>query len=252
MKKVIVWKKAIVFLMILMMGCAGPQIKYSFDEYKVKEEENIIYPFDMAIIPFRDMRPMFEREELRGVLGYKIRDKGYTAAYKDYKGREVSYGVSSMIAEHFNHVKLFKKAEVLDPGSDLSISECLSLAREKDYRLVLTGDINHFYSEIERGFVDDLSMSPAPPVMLIPMIVTLPIVFLKKRLKKAWVELGNLELIDVTTGKTLWEGKSEAKMEKKTRGSTKDLYENVNETLFIAINKLIEEIKMLRPAINDL
>ncbi len=229
-------------LIMVGTGCRTT-IGYNLGDARITQPDPARQAMRVAVAPLRDARPGKERELPLNRLLY-FGDE--TTHDKLFKRADVGRGVSEAFVRHFNHVRLFKVAELVDRPAVSPTADVLDDMEKLGYHALFTGTITHFYgigylTRFDRYVgvpLMYLSAGPSPFVYTAPII--LPIMLLQKNKNEGYVEIVNLRLTDTATGSVLWSGSFLRETETKYR--MPDSVRIVCETLGEIGDEIVKEI----------
>ena len=151
----------------------------------------------VAVAPLQDMRPDQEKNSPVSMPKAETRDKMFNDG-------EVARGISEALVTHFNHVQLFKTAELVDKSAMLPSSDVMEKMKGLGYDALLTGKVTHFYGA---GYATVFDMVAVPLAMIpITVVVTIPIMLMQDNRNEGMVEIIDVQLTDTASGGVLWSG----------------------------------------------
>lgn len=177
-------------------GCTTV-VKYDFTDLPATRLDLERQAMRVAVAPLQDMRPEEEKNPTQNIWKIETRDRMF-------KDGDVTRGISEAVVKHFNHVQLFKTAEMVDKSAAVPSSDVVEKMRGLGYDALFTGTIKHFY-----GVGYPTSFDAAATVLaLIPItvLVTLPIMLIEDNQNEGIVEIVDAQLTDTKSGGVLWSG----------------------------------------------
>lgn len=177
-------------------GCTTV-IKYDVDDLPAARPDSKRQAMRVAVAPLQDMRPEQEKNPPHDMSKLETRDSRF-------EDGDVPRGMSEALVTHFNHVQLFKTAEVVGKSAALPSSDVLEKMKGLGYDALFTGTVTHFYGV---GYPTAFDRA-AVPLALIPVtiVVTLPIMLMEDNKNEGFVELVDVQLTDSKSGGVLWSG----------------------------------------------
>jgi len=222
----------IIFIVIFIGAGCTKSIKYKFDNIPIAEPDSRRQEMSVAVVPFKDIRPENEMDP-----GYYYSKKN--TVDKMFKDHDITKGVAQAIVDHFNHVQLFKKTEMLDKSSMAPSPDIVEKANHLGYDALLTGKLKHFYGV---GY-DSLFDMVVFPFTVIPSvaIIALPITLIQDNNHKGFIEVIDLQLINTFDGSILWS--DSVSQQNKNSFATIEPERIVIETLRDLIKKIVNLIE---------
>ena len=202
-----IYYRIVTILTVVVMigtGCTKA-VKYDFTDLNITPPNSARQSMKVAIMPFEDLRSRKGTKPSGGLGKMEIQDRMV-------EGGNVPRSINNALAEHFNHVQLFKTVETLEE-SDTSISpDVIKKIRDLGYDAFITGKIKRFYGA---GYATTFDKVAAPLAFIpITIVVTIPIMMLQNNHNEGHVELIDIQLTETKTGKALWSGSFAKKTEK--------------------------------------
>jgi hypothetical protein len=216
-------------------GCTTV-VKYDLTNLTAARSDSKRQAMRVAVAPLQDMRPSEEKDPMLNTTKAETRDRMF-------KDGDVARGISAALVTHFNHVQLFKTAELVDKSAALPSTDVVGKIKGLGFDALFTGTIKHFYGA---GYPTPFDRA-ATMLALIPVtiIVTIPIMLAEENKNEGFVEIVDVQLIDTHSGGVLWSGAFSKKREMlyadtdPTRAASETLREIADE-----IVKQIETIKI--------
>lgn len=212
-------------------GCTTV-VKYDLRDAHMAQPDSKRQGLRVAVAPLQDMRPDQEKNSPVSMPKAETRDKMF-------KDGEVARGISEALVTHFNHVQLFKTAELVDKSAMLPSSDVMEKMKGLGYDALLTGKVTHFYGA---GYATGFDMvAVALAIIPITAVVTIPIMLMQDNRNEGLVEIIDVQLTDTASGGVLWSGLFSKKMEMKYA----DVYpaRAACETLREIANEIVKEIE---------
>lgn len=212
-------------------GCRSV-IKYDFKDAHMARPDSKRQGMRVAVAPLQDMRPNQEKNPPVGMSKTETRDKMF-------KDGDVPRGMSEALVAHFNHVQLFKTAEMVDKSAAVPSADVIEKMKSLGYHALFTGQVKHFYGAGYPTIFDKVAIGLA--MIPITAIVTIPVVLIQDNQNEGYVEIIDVQLTDTTSGDVLWAGSFSKKMEMKYS----DVYpaRAASETLKEIANEIVNEIE---------
>ena len=177
-------------------GCTTV-IKYDLTDLPVAHPDSKRQAMRVAVAPLLDMRPEQEKNPPHLMFTMETQDS-------KFKDNDVAHGMSEALVTHFNHVQLFKTAEMVDKSAALPSSGVLEKMKGLGFDALFTGTVTHFYGV---GYATAFDRA-AVLLALIPVtvVVTLPIMLMEDNQNEGFVEVVDVQLTDTKSGGVLWSG----------------------------------------------
>jgi TolB-like protein len=194
-------------VLIMGTGCATTTIvQYDFENLSTVRADSTRQAMRVAVAPLQDLRTAEERNPGTTLAKLQTRDSMF-------KDGDVARGISEALITHFNHVQLFKIAEMADQTAMLPTSAVLESVKGQGFDALFTGTLKHFYGAgyptVFDGVAIVLSLVP------VTVLVTLPIMYMQENQNEGFVEILDAQLTDTKTGAVLWSGTFSKKREMK-------------------------------------
>jgi curli biogenesis system outer membrane secretion channel CsgG len=222
---------------LLLTGCGTSVIKYNLSDLELAQTNQRRQKLSLAVVCFQDIRPYHEKYSK-----YKTMSTSSQTRDKNYENSDVAGGVTQALVEHFTQIKLFKKTEIVNILAESSLPEIEAKLKYKNYDLLLTGTISHFYgigysTEFDNTMV---GLSYIPGVNL-AVIAASPLMLAQKNKHEGHVEIIDFKLTDIDTSKILLSGS----FSKKINMEYLDIYPDkaANETLKEVVKKIVKKIE---------
>jgi len=186
----------VIFSAVTSIGCTTA-IKYDLRDLQPVSENITRQEMKVAVAPFQDLRPQHEKSPPASFSNPAVRDSMF-------KDGDVPRNMSEAFVTHFNHVKLFKIAEMTDSTASLPSPDALEKLRGLGYSMLLTGKIKRFYGVGHANAFDIAAVG----LSLIPItvVVTIPIMLIQQNDHETAIELIDLQLTDTSSGAVKWSG----------------------------------------------
>lgn len=212
-------------------GCTTV-VKYDLKDAHMARPDSKRQGMRVAVAPFQDMRPEEEKNPPFGWSKTETRDKMF-------KDGDVPRGMSEALVTHFNHVQLFKTAEMVDKSAAVPSGDVVEKMRSLGYDALFTGKVKHFYGAGYPTVFDKVATALA--MIPITVIVTIPISLMQDNQNEGYVEIIDVQLTETTSGGILWSGSFSKKMEMKYS----DVYPGrvASETLKEIANEIVKQIE---------
>ena len=207
-------------------------IKYDLKDAHMARPDPKRQGMRVAVAPLQDMRPEQEKNPPVGMSKTETRDKMF-------KDGDVPRGMSEALVAHFNHVQLFKTAEMVDKSAAVPSADVLEKMKSLGYDALFTGQVTHFYGVGYPTVLDKVAIGLA--MIPITVIVTIPITLMQDNQNEGYVEIIEVQLTDTTSGGVLWSGSFSKKKEMKYS----DAYpaRAASETLKEIANEIVNQIE---------
>ena len=128
-----------------------------------------------------------------------------------FKDGDVARGISAALVTHFNHVQLFKTAELVDQSAALPSSDVVETMKGLGFDALFTGTVTHFYGA---GYPTPFDRVATVLAMIpVTIIVTVPIMLAEDNKNEGFVEIVDVQLTDTHSGGVLWSGAFSKKRE---------------------------------------
>lgn len=228
----------IIIFALSMVGCTA-RIKYPLDGISPVQGESGHPGLRVAIAPFKDHRPEEEKNSTSSLFSEKMETRDAWFDNQDVPG-----GIATMIAEHFNHVRLFGESQAVGPAfSDITEDNRVKL-KDQRFQAVLSGKLLHFQGAGYPTSLDRVGVALA--IIPITALFTLPAMLAEKNKNEAIVEILELELTDTDTGERLWSNSYTHKIER----LYKDVYPKnvVEEALKEVVGKIVDDLAQVQLA----
>ena len=214
-------------------GCTAV-VKYDLKDAYMARPDSKRQGMRVAVAPLQDMRPEQEKNPPGGMSMGQTSDKMF-------KDGDVPRGMAEALVAHFNHVQLFKAAEIVDKSCTVPSADVVEKMKSLGYDALLTGKVKHFYGAGYPTVFDAVAIALA--VIPITAIVTVPIMLIQDNQNEGYVEIIDVQLTDTTSGGVLWSGSFSKKMEMKYA----DVYpaRAASETLKEIANEIVKQIESL-------
>ena len=129
-------------------------------------------------------------------------------------------------------------------GKEFSESMPTTLAQLQNlgYQVILTGKLSHFYGVGYPTNFDRVAL----PLALVPVtaVITFPVMLIQKNKNEGFVELSDIQLVEIATGKLLWSGSFSKRIERYYYDSLPNRV--ANEALKEIVTKMVDEISRIR------
>ncbi len=237
MKKKLILFSLLVVIAVIATGCGPKIVKYDLKDLAMAQTNQKRQNLSVAVVRFQDKRPDYEKYSKNKVFSEssKTRDESY-------KDGDVAGGVTLALVDHCKHIKLFKSIEVLDISSSKSLSEILEELQGKEYDVLLTGTISHFFGigYLTKFDKHMIAFSYIPGVNFVIAAIS-PLMLAEKNTHEGHIEIIDLRLTDISNAKCLWSGSFSEKM----KMEYSDTYpaKAANETLKEVVKKIVKKIE---------
>jgi hypothetical protein len=214
-------------------GCTTV-IKYDLKDAHMARPDSKRQGMRVAVAPLQDMRPEQEKDHPVGMYMSKIETRD-----KMFKDGDVPRGISEALITHFNHIQLFKTAEMVDKSAAVPTADVVEEMKNLNYDALFTGKVKHFYGA---GYPTVFDMVAIQLAMIpITALVTIPTMLIQENQNEGYVEIIDVQLTDTTSGDVLWSGSFSKKMEMKYA----DVYpaRAAGETLKEIANEIVKQIE---------
>ncbi len=229
----------LLIIVFFITGCGTTAIKYNLSDLGLAQANQKREKLTLAIVRFQDIRPDHEKYSR-----YKTMSESSQTRDKNFKNGDVAGGVTQAIADHFVKIKLFKRVEVINNYGTSSLPELLNKIKGKNYDIVLTGTISHFYgigypTEFDNSMV---GLSYIPGVNL-AVIAASPLMLAQKNKHEGHVEIIDFKFTDIDTEKLLFSDS----FSKKINMEYSDVYPDraANETLKEVVKEIVKKIETI-------
>lgn len=215
-------------------GCTTV-VKYDLTKLAAARPDSKRQAIRVAVAPLQDMRSAEEKDPMRNTTKAETRDSWF-------KDGDVARGISAALVTHFNHVQLFKTAELVDKSAALPSSDVLEKMKGLGFDALFTGTVKHFYGA---GYPTPFDRA-AIMLALIPVtvIVTIPIMLAEDNKNEGFVEIVDVQLTDTNSGGVLWSGA----FSKKREMNYADVYpaRAASETLREIADEIVKQLETTR------
>lgn len=179
-------------------------VKYDLTNLTAARPDSKRQAMRVAVAPLQDMRSAEEKDPPLNTTKAETRDRMF-------KDGDVALGISAALVTHFNHVQLFKTAELVDKSAALPSSDVVGKMKGLGFDALFTGTVKHFYGA---GYPTPFDRA-AIMLALIPVtiIVTIPIMLAEDNKNEGFVEIVDVQLTDTNSGGVLWSGAFSKKRE---------------------------------------
>lgn len=233
MSKRIMVACAIAIVITWGMGCTTV-VKYDLADLPATNPDSKRQAMRVAVAPLQDMRPEAEKNPTQNIWRIETRDRMF-------KDGDVTRGISEAVVMHFNHVQLFRTAEMVDKAAAVPSTEVWERMRGLGFDALFTGTVKHFHGV---GYPTAFDAT-ATVLALIPITVpvTLPIMLIEDNKNEGFVELVDVQLTDTKTGGILWSGTFPKKKEMKYFDA--DPARAASETLKEIADEIVRQIERM-------
>jgi hypothetical protein len=234
-KKLVIITSLIAIVILGVSGCASV-VKYDLKDVPITPPDLKRQGMRVAVAPLEDIRP----EEEKNARSNRYKTETTDAIFKD---GDVCRCISEALVTHFNYVKLFKTAELVDKSAMAPSADVLEKMKNLGYDALFTGRVKHFYGVGYVTSFDRVTMPLAtiPILGLISSLVVIPIMLIQDNRNEGYVEIVDAQLTDTASGSVIWSG-SFLKIKKMKYNDTYAV-KAVSVTLKEIVNEIVEEIE---------
>lgn len=204
----------------------------------------------VAVAPLQDMRSAEEKDPMRNLTrrDRSEMEKLFGAGKLEtrdsmFKDGDVARGISAALVTHFNHVQLFKTAELVDKSAAVPSSDVVEKMKGLGFDALFTGTVTHFYGA---GYATLFDRAALILAVILPVtgIITIPIMLAEDNKNEGFVEIVDVQLTDTNSGEILWSGA----FSKKREMNYADAYpaRAASETLREVADEIVKQIETMR------
>jgi hypothetical protein len=164
-----------------------------------------------------------------------------------FKDGDVARGISAALVTHFNHVQLFKTAELVDKSAALPSSDVVATMKGLGFDALFTGTVTHFYgagypTPFDRAALLFLTLDPVISIVTLPIM--LPIILVEDNKNEGFVEIVDIQRTDTNSGGVLWSGAFSKKREMKYADA--EPARAASETLREIADEIVKQLETTR------